>query len=127
MTYDEVGEREENAIVERSEPARQRHAEHLVVGAVNETASTTHLHLTHATSFTLYNNPYLTFGVNSLLNSLLGSEAIFDVGPVRIPDVTKVTITSMRLWQTATGLMVISYIAPRAVVCKPLTCGTLSA
>ena len=30
----------------------------------------------------------------------------FDVGPVRIPDVTKVTITSVRLWQTATGLMV---------------------
>ena len=71
--------------------------------------------------------PYLTFGVNSLLNRLLSTEAIFDVGPVRIPDVTKVTITSMRPWQTATGLMVISYIAPQAVVCKPLACDTLSA
>jgi len=29
--------------------------------------------------------PYLTFGVNSLLNRLLSAEAIFDVGPVRIP------------------------------------------
>jgi len=28
--------------------------------------------------------PYLTFGVNSLLNRLLSAEAIFDVGPVRI-------------------------------------------
>ena len=51
----------------------------------------------------------------------------FDVGPVRIPDVTKVTITSTRLWQTATGFMVISYIAPGAAVCRPLACGTLSA
>ena len=40
----------------------------------------------------------------------------FDVGPVRIPDITKVTSTSLRLWHTITGLMVISYIAPQAVV-----------
>jgi len=64
--------------------------------------------------------------VNSLLNRLLSAEAIIDVGPVRIPDVTQVTITSMRPWQTATGLMVISYIAPRAVVCKPLASSSRS-
>ena len=65
--------------------------------------------------------------MNSQKDRLLSTETIFDVGPVHIPDVTKVTITSMRLRQTATGLMVISYIAPRAVVWKPLACDTLSA
>ena len=34
---------------------------------------------------------------------------------MRIPDITKVTLTS-------TGLMVISYTACQAVVCKPLVC-----
>jgi len=46
---------------------------------------------------------------------------------VSIPDVTKVTLTSVRLWQTATGLMVLSYIAPQAVVCKPLVYDAISA
>jgi len=51
---------------------------------------------------------------------MLSGEAIY-IGPVCIPDVTKVTFTSMRLWQTVTSLMVISYIARLAVVCKPLS------
>jgi len=63
-----------------------------------------------------------TFGMNSPNNRLLS-----DAGLVCIPDVTKVTLTSMRLWQTATGLMVISYRAPEAAVCKPLACDALSA
>jgi len=51
-------------------------------------------------------------------NRLLSTEAIY-IGPVCIPDVTKVTLPSVRLWQTVTGLMTISYRAPSAVVYTP--------
>ena len=44
-TYDEVRQRKQNAVVESAEPARQRHGEHLVVGAVDQTTPATHVHL----------------------------------------------------------------------------------
>ena len=46
----------------------------------------------------------------------------FDVGPVCIPDVTKVTLTSVRLWQTTTGLIAISYIAPQSMYTPSMRC-----
>ena len=41
--------------------------------------------------------PYLTFGVSSLLNRPLSAEALLKFDPMCIPNVTKVTETSVRL------------------------------
>jgi len=46
----------------------------------------------------------------------------FYIGLVCIPNVTKVTLFLMRLWQTVTSFMVISYIAAEAVAYKPPVC-----
>jgi len=55
-------------------------------------------------------SPFLSFEVNTEQPKQLTAPCWghFDVGPVHILDVTKVTLTSMSLLQTATGLIVIS-------------------
>ena len=55
--------------------------------------------------------PYLTLMVSSPNDRL--------VSALRILNVTKVTLSPMRLWQTITNFTVIFYIASRAAVCKP--------
>ena len=46
----------------------------------------------------------------------------FYIGLVCIPNVTKVTLLLMRVWQTVTSFIVISYIASEAVAYKPPVC-----
>jgi len=53
----------------------------------------------------------------SSLNSTLLSAMTIYIGSVHIPDVTKVTLSSVRLWQTITSVLVISYIALLKLLC----------